>query len=376
MLEKLIQFRHDLHAHPELSGQEQQTARRVTSYLQALNPDDLVTGIGGHGLVATFDSGQSGPALLFRAELDALPIREINTFDYRSRVSGVSHKCGHDGHSVILCGLAEKLAQRRPANGKVYLLFQPAEETGEGAAAVLADPKFSEIKPDIGISLHNFPGFGKNSIILKEGIFTIAVGSHLFRFTGYTSHASEPENGRNPSLAIAEMLQKSQQFNIPDIEREDFGLITPVFTKIGSPAYGVSAGEGEVHFTLRAVDNQRLESFRSELIALAEQLSQRDGLTLSHESLQTFYANNNDKALVDLARQTAHSLGLTVIERQQIIKGGEDFGLFSEKFPCCMFGLGAGTDTPAVHNPDYDFPDDIIEAGVNMFEGIVRKVLG
>jgi amidohydrolase len=277
---------------------------------------------------------------------------------------------------VILCGLAERLAKRKPAKGKVYLLFQPAEETGEGAGAVLADPKFDAVKPDMGISLHNFSGFEENSIILKEGIFTIAVGSHIFRFTGYTSHASEPENGRNPSLAIAEMLQKSQQFNVTDIEREDFRLITSVFTKIGSPAYGVSAGEGEVHFTLRAIDNQRLESFRSDLIALAEQLSKRDGLTLSHQSLQTFYANNNDKTLVDLARQTAHSLGLTVIERKQIIKGGEDFGLFSEKFPCCMFGLGSGENIPAVHSPEYDFPDDIIKTGVNMFEGIVRKVLG
>jgi amidohydrolase len=376
VLEHLIRFRHELHAFPELSGHERETAKRVEHFLLNLNPDHVLTGLGGHGIIATFDSGKPGPALLFRAELDALPIQEVNTFDHRSKHLGVSHKCGHDGHTIILCGLAEALAKRRPAKGKVYLLFQPAEETGEGAKAVLDDPKFAVIKPDMGISLHNFTGLKKNLILLKEGIFTIAVGSHIFCFTGYTSHASEPERGRNPSLAIAEMLQKSQELNVSDVDRDDFRLITSIFTRIGSPAYGVSAGDGEVHFTLRAVNNQRLEVLRLELISLAEGLAARDQLTLSHESLQTFYANNNDPHVTELVRSTAHELGLEVIEGKQIIKGGEDFGLFSSRFPCCMFGLGSGEDTPPVHSPDYDFPDDIIETGIKMFEGVMRRVLG
>ena len=151
---------------------------------------------------------------------------------------------------------------------------------------------------------------------------------------------------------------------------------TPIFTRIGSPAYGVSAGDGETHVTLRAVNNQHLEAFRSELISLAEKLSPRDELNLTHESLQTFYANNNDKTIIAILRETAHKARLEVIEREHIIKGGEDFGLFTSRFPCCMFGIGAGEDTPALHSPTYDFPDDIIETGVQMFEGVVRRVLG
>jgi amidohydrolase len=134
----LIKFRHELHRHPEVSGQEQQTAERIKNYLLPLQPDELLTDVGGHGIVATFDSGKSGPTLLFRAELDALPIQEINTFEYGSSVAGVSHKCGHDGHTTTLCGLAESLAKNRPQRGKVHLLFQPAEETSIGAAAVLS----------------------------------------------------------------------------------------------------------------------------------------------------------------------------------------------------------------------------------------------
>jgi amidohydrolase len=170
MLEHLIRLRHELHRHPEVSGQEQQTAERIKNYLLLLQPDELLTEVGGHGIVATFDSGQPGSALLFRAELDALPIQEINTFAHRSGVEGVSHKCGHDGHATILCGLAESLAKNKPRRGKVHLLFQPAEETGTGAAAILADPKFTTVKPDMGIALHNFPHHKLGSLMVKDGI--------------------------------------------------------------------------------------------------------------------------------------------------------------------------------------------------------------
>ena len=373
--ESLVKLRHELHKHPEVSGQEKATAERITNYLKELKPDELITGIGGHGVIATFDSGNAGPALLFRAELDALPIQENNTLDYRSSTKGVSHKCGHDGHATILCGLAEVIAANKPSNGKVHLLFQPAEETGEGAKAMLADPKFDTIKPDFGIALHNFPGSKKHSIIVKDGIFTISTSSHIFHFKGYTSHASEPENGRNPSLAIADLLRESMLLNQTDITRDDFRLVTSIFTRIGSPAYGVSAGSGEVHFTIRAFDDVQLELFRSQLIKIAESVCERDGLELSQDTLQNFHASYNDPNITKLVRESATANNLDIIEKETVFAGGEDFGLFTAQFPCCMFGLGSGEDTPALHHPDYDFPDDIIETGVRMFESIVRKVL-
>jgi amidohydrolase len=376
MLEHLIQLRHELHRHPEISGNEQQTAARIRNYLLPLQPNELLTEVGGHGVVATFDSGKPGPTLLFRAELDALPIQEINTFEYGSSRAGISHKCGHDGHATILCGLAERLAKNKPTRGKVHLLFQPAEETGTGAAAVLADPKFSSIKPDMGIALHNFPGYKLGSVIVKDSIITIAVQSIVFRFQGRTSHASQPEYGINPTLAVAELLQKSDTFNYNHEESEGVALVTPIFTRVGTPeAYGVTAGDAEVHFTFRAFNHERLERLGKKLIDLATELTGKHHLHLNHEVLQTFHANDNDPAVTNLVRKTGKAQGLELFERLHPLKGGEDFGLFTSRFPCCMFMLGAGESTPALHSPNYDFPDSLIETGTRLFDGIVRKVL-
>jgi amidohydrolase len=374
-IQKLIQLRRTLHAHPELSGQEQHTAARIESYLRQLQPDALLVGLGGHGIVATFDSGQPGPAILLRSELDALPIAEINNFEHRSTVSNVSHKCGHDGHSAILCGLAEVLAAQRPPRGKVHVLFQPAEETGEGAAAVLQDAGFADVHPDFGIALHNFPGLPMHTVFVKDGIFTAAVGSLIICFAGRTAHASEPEQGLNPTLAVADLLRACAALNRPDANAADFQLITPVHVRVGSPAYGVSAGDGEVHLTLRSWSSHGLESLKAEVCGLAEELASRDGLGFNTQSLQTFYANENDPQLADCVRQATREMGLPLIEATAPVRGGEDFGLFTTRFPCCMFGLGAGEDTTPLHSPDYDFPDALIETGVRVFLRIVQNLL-
>ena len=138
MSELLTSFRHELHAHPELAHAEHATADRVVAFMQQFNPTEIVTGIAGTGVVVTFDSGVEGPRMLFRCELDALPIVETGVDGYASVDAGVSHKCGHDGHMTMIAGLGEALAARPLKRGVVHLLFQPAEETGTGAAAVAA----------------------------------------------------------------------------------------------------------------------------------------------------------------------------------------------------------------------------------------------
>ena len=373
-LQKLHTLRHTLHTNAEVSGDECETAACIKSYLSNLKPDSLLSELGGHGIVATFDSGSAGPSLLFRCELDALPIQEINDFAHRSAVNGVSHKCGHDGHMAIVCGLAELLATNRPSHGKVHLLFQPAEETGQGAACVLRDPRFAEIKPDMAIALHNLPGYPRNAVVVKEGIFTAAVSSLIIRLVGRTAHASEPEHGINPALAVAELLRASDSFNLNYPESPNFCLVTPVHVRVGSAAYGVSAGDGEAHFTLRCWDTERLEQLRASMTTLAEEIAAQHGLQLSTETLQNFHANVNDATATNWVRQAARKIGLEVIERSAPLKGGEDFGIFTSRFPCCMFGLGAGEDLPALHNPDYDFPDAILESGVRVFEEVVRAL--
>jgi amidohydrolase len=368
----LVELRHTLHAHPELSHHEHRTAATVLEFLRPLHPDAVLTGIGGTGIVATFDSGVPGPTLLFRSELDALPIVELADMGHASMVDGVSHKCGHDGHTTMVCGLALSLAARRPARGTVHLLFQPAEETGTGAAAVLADPAFESIRPDFGIAIHNMPGFPMHGMVIKPGPITAAVRSIVFRFTGRTSHASEPEKGENPSLACADLLRECDALSRNDAQSPDFRLVTPVHVRVGSVAYGVSAGDGEVHFTIRSWDNQGMSALQDEMVAIAERVAARDGLTLEVETLEEFYANVNDDDVTALVRGAAEECGFEIITPDWPLRGGEDFGLFTERFPCCMVLLGAGTESHPIHNPSYDFPDELIDTGVRLYETIVR----
>ncbi len=370
----LIHLRQLLHANPELPGNEKNTAAYVSGFIKKLNPDLLINNIGGEGILVLFDSGKPGPTLLFRADMDALPIQEVNEFPHRSVVDGVSHKCGHDGHTTILCGLAEKLAAEKPVSGKVYLLFQPAEETGEGAAKVVEDTKFN-IQPDFVFALHNLPGYEEGNIVVKDGLFSAAVNSFIIKLKGKTAHAAEPEFGFNPANAISEIIAFADKLNHNKPEDENFQLITPVHINMGAIAYGISAGEAQLHYTLRCWDNERLRKLESTLINKSTEIAVKYGLIPGHEFTQTFYANNNRKDANDVVRLSAQQNDFTIEEKAVPFKWAEDFGFFTSKYNGCMFGLGAGKGQPALHNPDYDFPDSIVATGVTIFHSITKNLL-
>ena len=375
ILQKLTALRHELHAHPETAMEEEWTARRITSYLEALNPEEILTDVGGTGVMARFDGTADGPTLLFRCELDALAIEEENNFAYRSAIDGKSHKCGHDGHMAILCGLAEKLAAHRPEKGAVWLLFQPAEENGEGAKAILADARVQALHFDRVFALHNLPGIALGTVVLRNDTFTAAVNSIIIKLKGKTSHAAEPEHGINPAVAMGEIINGSLALdhNVPSDLR--MRVVTPVYARLGSKDYGISAGSGEVHITLRCWSDAELEGLQQGVERVAREVAYRHGLQLEVTYTQHFHANMNDASTVDLVRKAADALGMVRIEPTHPFKFGEDFGLFTARFPGCMFGLGAGVDAPALHNPDYDFPDALIATGVTVFERIIRDQL-
>ena len=165
----LVDLRHRLHRRPEISGEERETAATIVEFLKPTGPDRIVTELGGHGVAAIYEGAEPGPTVLIRAELDALPIEELSDSDHRSEIPGKGHLCGHDGHMTILAGLARGLQRNPPQKGRAILLFQPAEETGAGAAAVMADPKFEEIVPDYAFSLHNRPGVPVGHARISEG---------------------------------------------------------------------------------------------------------------------------------------------------------------------------------------------------------------
>ncbi len=372
--EQLKNLRREIHANPELSGKEINTSKKITEFLRACKPDEILTEVGGHGVIASWNSGKPGKEILFRAELDALPIKEINTFDYKSSTSGISHKCGHDGHSTILCGLAQYLAANKLKAGVVRLVFQPAEENGEGAQAILADNKFKKINPDYVFALHNLPGFPLSEVVVKEDTFTAAVNSIIINLNGKTSHAAEPEQGFNPALAVAEILKDSLSLanNFP--EKKDMRVVTPVYMELGSKDYGISAGAASVHLTVRCWNDENLHRLEKNIEELSKEIAAKYSLAASFDYTQTFHANMNESSAVNLVRKSASSGKFTLVERSYPFKWGEDFGLFTARYKGCMFGLGAGENLPALHNPDYDFPDELIETGVNVFAGIIDQL--
>jgi len=372
---QLRQFRRVLHANPEVSGNEKHTARRVLAFLSECNPDELLGGIGGNGIIATWESGKPGKELVFRAELDALPIQEINAFDYASLTSAVSHKCGHDGHTTILCGLAQYLMQHKPATGRVRLLFQPSEENGEGAQAMLNATKFQEVKPSYIFALHNLPGFPLHQVVVKEGTFTASVNSIIINLEGKTSHAAEPEHGINPALAVAAILQKTSQLANNNPEQDTMQVVTPVFIELGEKAYGISAGNASVHLTLRCWNDENLQQLEEAVQDVVHKIGKQFKLKVEFEFTQTFHANVNHHEATQCVRVAASELNLNIVEKAFPFKWGEDFGLFTSRFHGCMFGIGSGIDTPALHNPDYDFPDALTETGVRIFSEIINQQL-
>lgn len=367
----LTELRHDIHAHPDLSGQEERTREQIRSYLAATHPTTMVD-VGGTGLLALYDSGVPGKTLLVRAELDGLPIEERNNLPYQSTRPNHGHLCGHDGHMTLVAGIGEVLNQKPPDKGRVLLLFQPAEETGEGAQWVLDDPAFADFQPDCCVALHNVPGFPLGSVVVREGIFTPSVESVTIQLDGKTAHAAEPELGINPAWAIQEILALASELRDLDPNSETYRLVTPVEIQLGEKAFGTSAGHGSVSFTLRAWTKGQFDNLKESFTKKVTAICDAHGLQHSWEWIEPFFTTRNDEGTIRLIREVAEQQGRQIIEKDMPFRWGEDFGRFTQAYTGAMFGLGSGEQQPALHNPDFDFPDDLLPIGLQLFAGIIH----
>lgn len=371
--DQLIDLRHQLHRYPELSGKEGRTAQTIASYLREnAPPDELVEKLGGDGLLAVYEGKEEGPTILFRCELDALPIEEEGVEGHASEHSGISHKCGHDGHMTVLTGLGTLLSKQKPERGRVLLLYQPAEETGEGAERVLEDSRFAHYMPDKVYALHNLPGYPEGSVVTKPGIFASASKGKEVFLQGKTSHAGEPQNGISPALAMADIVKA--YYHLSQRESfEDFVLVTVIHARLGSISFGTSPGEAEVRATLRSYreDDMRFLTEKAEEIAIKE--ARENSLIVSFAEKEVFPSSVNDEAANTLVEEAAQEAGLEHQRIREPFKWSEDFGHFLHRAPGVLFGLGSGTDQPDLHNPDFDFPDGAIDRGMRIFEAIARK---
>lgn len=370
--EDVISFRKKLHRNPELSGKEIKTAEIVKEYFKKFNPSQIIENLGGTGIAVVFKGEENGKTICLRAELDALPINEKSNVDYKSINHGAAHSCGHDGHMAILGLTASFLSKEKIKRGKVVLLFQPAEENGEGAVNIVDDPAFP--KPDFIYALHNLPGFPLNQILIKEKTFTAASAGMIINLEGKTSHAAHPEDGISPASAIAKIINAVKLYR-DKLEIKEFTLVTIIHINLGERAFGTSPGSAEILLTLRAFDNASLDHLKNYFEKEVSLTSIEENLSCKIDYTETFSSIINDDEAVKVVRNSAEINNYPVYDLERPFRWCEDFGLFTDKYKGAMFGIGAGVNHPQLHNPDYDFPDEIIETGAQMFYQIINQTL-
>lgn len=374
-INKLIEFRKQLHRYPELSGNEKQTAKAIVDFIKPTNPTTIIKGIGGHGVAAVYHIGKPGPTVLLRADMDALPIQEAGDKEHKSTVSGVAHLCGHDGHTAILAGVAHALDINSLTKGKLVLLFQPAEETGAGAAAIINDPKFKQIVPDYAFALHNLPGYPLGTIVVKEGTFTSASTGIKVNLKGFPSHAAHPEDGNNPDRALAKLIMELNSLNDSKDLFSDFVLLTIVHARLGKVAFGTTPGNATLMATLRTFKDEDMHLLKKRVEELVESICKQYGLDHIIGYTEEFPATVNHKGCAETLINSGQQLDYPIINLELPHRWSEDFGHFGQICPSALFGVGVGENHPQLHNEDYDFPDELIEPSVKLFVQIAKSLL-
>jgi len=363
------EIRRTLHRSPELSGEESNTAFLIKGYLETFEADKIVDSVGGAGIYAIYNGEKpdSGKTLLIRAELDALAVKEKTDLPYSSEEDGKMHACGHDGHMAIVLGVAKWLQKNRPKTGKVVLMFQPAEETGEGASRVLEDSRFKNLKIDRAIALHNLPGFKKNTIYIRRGTFASASVGVQISFAGRSSHAAFPDQGINPATTVSDMINRVEKLKTKHAGSDRFRVLTITYIKVGERAFGINPGTGEMGVTVRAETDKEIDTLLSEMESELEEADKLFEGSISYKKREPFAATVNDDEGID---QLLHLLDGTDIEIEELTSPfawSEDFGEFRKHCPITLFGIGAGSESPPLHSETYDFEDELIPVGISVF---------
>ncbi|WP_312795002.1 amidohydrolase [Tianweitania sp.] len=372
----LTNWRHKLHQFPEVSGEEVETAKEVVSFLADTNPETVVTGLGGHGVALVYEGAEPGPSVMLRCELDALQIHEISDLPYRSKIDNKAHMCGHDGHMTMMAAVARHIGKNRPAKGRAILLFQPAEETAHGAEAVLADPQFAAITPDLSFAIHNMPGLPLASVAVAAGQITCASMGLKLELTGKTAHASMPETGISPAKAVARIIDGLERFQTGEVVAQGFQRVTLTNVQMGKPVFGVTPGSAEIRMTLRRPESDAMPALVEDVVAMVAAIASEEGLGLSHTTHNFFRACINDPEAASAFETAAADMELDRSHDYVPIRGAEDFGLFGSCSKSALLFIGSGMDKPMVHNPDYDFPDALIPVGAGLFLRVLDQTLG
>ena len=375
--DELTAIRRDIHAHPELAFAERRTADLVAAKLAEFGCE-VDRGLAGTGVVGTIRRGNSPAAIGLRADMDALPIQEMNDFAHRSTDDGKMHACGHDGHTTMLLGAAKYLTATRNFQGTVHLIFQPAEEGGGGGRVMVEEGLFAKFPCDAVFALHNKPGIAVGQIAAKAGPLLAASDRWDIRISGHGTHAAHPHLGIDPFVVGAEIVLALQTIVSRTVDPLDSAVVSVGFMRGGS-AYNAIPDTLHLGGTARSFRPQVQDAIERRIGEIARGIAAAHGATAEADYRRSYPPTINHAAETEFAAEVAAE----ICGRDQVIRdippsmGGEDFSFMLNARPGAMLwlGNGPGEGDCFLHNARYDFNDDALPIGVSFLARLAERFL-
>lgn len=368
-------IRQDIHAHPELGFEENRTAALVARSLEEWGYE-VHTGVGRTGVVGVLRNGSSPRTLGLRADMDALPIIENTGVPYSSRYSGCMHACGHDGHTTLLLGAARYLAATRQFDGTLNLIFQPAEEGQGGAEAMLAEGLLERFPCDALFGLHNMPGLPAGHLGFREGPMMASQDLLNVTVEGVGGHGSMPHLTVDPLVAAASMVMALQTVVARNIDAQEAAVVTVGALQAGEAA-NVIPQQALLRLSLRALNAPVREQMLERVKAIIRTQAESFGCSVSIEHRPAYPVLVNSPEETEFARK----IGVELVGAEAVngntpkLMGSEDFGWMLQRCPGSYLFIGNGVAQPMVHNPGYDFNDDILLTGAAYWGALAESWL-
>ncbi|WP_457301500.1 M20 aminoacylase family protein [Phyllobacterium sp. P5_D12] len=373
---ELIETRRHLHAHPELSFEEHETAAYVADRLERWGYE-VTRNVGGLGVVGRLRQGAGGRSIAIRADMDALPIMEGTGLPYASTSAGKMHACGHDGHTTMLLGAAEYLARTRHFNGTVNLIFQPAEEAGKGsgAQAMIEDGLFDRFPCDAIFGLHNHPGAPAGTFLMRSGPLMAASDTATITVFGKGGHASRPHLTVDPIVVAANMVMALQTVVSRNVNPIETAVVT-VGTIHGGTASNVIPETAEIVASIRSFSPEVRDMLERRVRGIATSIAEAHGASVSIDYERGYpvviNSENETAFAIDVLKELVGDAKVGVCP---MIPGSEDFAYFLEHKPGCFLRLGNGENSPILHSSKYDFNDDSLTTGAAMWARLTERFL-
>ncbi len=375
---EMTAWRQDIHAHPELGFQENRTAGLVAAKLEAFGFDEVHRGVGRTGVVGVLRAGKSGRSVGLRADMDALPILEVNRFGHCSVNKGVMHACGHDGHTAMLLGAARYLASTRRFDGVVNFIFQPAEEGLGGARAMIDDGLFDRFPCQAVFGMHNRPSLDIGRFAVRSGPMMAGGAFFDIRVTGKGAHGARPETSVDAALVAAQIAVSLQSIVSRNVAPVDTAVLSVTRIHAGD-AYNVIPQTAELGGTVRAFSSEVMQLVERSMKRVAQATAEAFGATAEVDFRVLFSPTVNNPAEAEFAaRICAELVGQDKVERSPpLIMASEDFSFMLEQVPGCYLNIGNGLAEGGceVHNPAYDFNDRALPLGAAFFARAVEAKL-